>query len=65
LKAIVSKQTVTITVPGTIASWRVDFYDTKTGTTLLSSTSVTRNGDVITIPLPDFHDDMAFKLYAQ
>jgi len=65
LNAIVSKQTVTITVPGTIASWRVDFYNTKTGTTLLSSTSVTRNGDVIAIPLPDFHDDIAFKLYAQ
>ena len=30
LKAVVSKQTVTITVPGTIASWRVDFYDTRT-----------------------------------
>jgi hypothetical protein len=65
LKSVVSKQTVTITVPGTVSSWRADFYDTKTGTTILSSTSVSLKGDAITIPLPDFHDDIAFKLYAQ
>ncbi len=65
MKPIVSKQTVTITVPGTVSGWRVDFYDTKTGTTILSSTSVTRKGDAITVPLPDFHDDIAFKLYPQ
>jgi hypothetical protein len=63
MKATVSKQTVTITVPGTAASWRVDFYDTKTGTTITSSTSVHRKGGVITIPLPDFHDDIAFKMH--
>ena len=57
--------TVTITVPGAVSGWRVDFYDTKTGTTILSSTSVTRKGDAITVPLPDFHDDIAFKLYPQ
>lgn len=39
MKPVVSKQTVTITVPGTATNWRVDFYDTKTGTTILSSTS--------------------------
>ncbi|MGA2514159.1 MAG: hypothetical protein ABSG37_11150 [Candidatus Limnocylindrales bacterium] len=65
MKPVVSKQSVTITVPGTATSWRVDFYDTRTGTTILSSTSVTRKGNTITIPLPDFHDDIAFKLYAQ
>ena len=65
MKSVVSRQTVTITVPGTVSSWRVDFYDTRTGTTILSSTSVTRKGHAITIPLPHFHDDTAFKLYAQ
>jgi hypothetical protein len=56
---------VPVTVPGTVASWRVDFYDTKTGTTVISSASVTRAGGAVTIPLPDFQDDIAFKLYAQ
>ena len=65
MKPVVSKQTVTITIPGTATNWRVDFYDTATGTTILSSTSVTRQGNAITIPLPDFHDDIAFKLYSQ
>lgn len=61
----VSKQTVVVTVPGVATNWRVDFYDTKTGTTILSSTSVTRKGNTITVPLPDFHDDIAFKAFAQ
>ena len=56
---------MTITVPGTVANWRVDFYDTKTGTKILSSASVTRQGNTVTISLPDFQDDIAFKLYAQ
>jgi hypothetical protein len=65
MKSVVSKQTVTITVPGTAASWRVGFYDTKTGTTLLSSASVARHGNTVTIHLPDFKNDIAFKLHAQ
>ncbi|MGA2514902.1 MAG: hypothetical protein ABSG37_15035 [Candidatus Limnocylindrales bacterium] len=62
---VVSKQTVTVTVPGAATSWRVDFYDTTTGTTILSSTNVTRKGNTIAIPLPDFKDDIAFKAYSQ
>jgi len=50
---------------GAVANWRVGFYDTKTGTTLLSSASVTRHGNTVTIHLPDFKNDIAFKLYAQ
>ena len=61
LKPLISKQTVTITVPGTAASWRVDFYSTKDGTTQLGSVFVTRKGNTITISLPDFQDDIAFK----
>jgi hypothetical protein len=56
---------VTITVPGTVSSWTVDFYDTKTGTTILSSASVTRHGSTVAIELPDFQNDIAFKLNAQ
>lgn len=62
---VVSKQTVTVTVPEAAASWRVDFYDTTTGTTILGSITVTRKGNTIAIPLPDFKNDIAFKAQAQ
>jgi hypothetical protein len=62
LQPVIHAQTVTLTVPGDNPSWRVDFYDTKTGTNLLTSAFVTRKGGTITIPLPDFQDDIAFKL---
>jgi hypothetical protein len=62
-KPKISKQTVIITVPGTAVNWQVDFYNTKTGTDIISSAMVTRAGDKITIILPDFTDDIAFKLY--
>lgn len=66
LKPIITKQTVTITVPGTSTNWKIDFYDTKTGTDLISSLDVARKSDnKITITLPDFTDDIAFKMYAQ
>jgi hypothetical protein len=63
MKPEVSKQTVTITVLGSAANWQVDFYNSKDGTTILSSVAVSRKGSAITIPLPDFQDDIAFKLY--
>jgi hypothetical protein len=62
LQPVIHAQTVTLTVPGDNPSWRVDFYDTKTGTTLLTSAFVTRKGGTLTIPLPDFQDDITFKL---
>jgi hypothetical protein len=65
LKPVVSKQTVTITVPGTAANWRADFYDTRTGTTILTSAFATRQGNTLTVSLPDFQDDIAFKLYSK
>ncbi len=65
LKPVVSKQTVTLAVPGKAANWRVDFYDTATGTQLINSITVKRNGGSITFSLPDFKDDIAFKMYAQ
>ncbi len=61
LQPVVSKQTVTITVPGNATNWRVDFYNTADGTTQLGSVSVTPKGTAITIPLPDFQDEIAFK----
>ena len=62
---VVSKQSVTLSVPGKAANWQVDFYSTKTGTDLISSTTVEQKGGVITIPLPDFTDGIAFKIHAQ
>ena len=61
LQPVVSKQTVTVTVLGMAANWRVDFYSTKDGTTQLGSAFVTRSGNTIIIPLPDFQDDIAFR----
>lgn len=63
LKPKISKQTVRLTVSDTAANWQVDFYNTQTGTDLLDSIIVTQTGDKVTIPLPDFMDDIAFKMY--
>jgi hypothetical protein len=65
LHPVISKQTVTITVPGTATNWKIDFYNTKTGTDIVSSTMVTRKGNKVTITLSDFTDDIAFKMYVQ
>jgi hypothetical protein len=62
IQTIPAGKTVTITVPGKAADWQVDFYDTSTGTTILSSTSVTRHGNTVTVTLPEFQDDIAFKM---
>ena len=63
LRQVVSKQTVTLTVTGSAASWKVDFYNTKDGTTVINSASISRNGNSLIILLPDFKDDIAFKLF--
>ena len=65
LQPLISKQTVSLTVPGSATSWKVDFYNTKDGTTILGSGSVTRIGNIVNISLPDFQDDIAFKMTAQ
>ncbi len=62
---IAAGQTVTITVPGTAAEWKVDFYDTKDGKTVLGSATVKRQGGTITVTLPEFTDDVAFKMSAR
>jgi hypothetical protein len=64
LEPVISGQTVTIDVPGTAAEWKVDFYDTKTGTDIIASTTLTRTSTGLVILLPDFTDDIAFKLTA-
>jgi hypothetical protein len=65
LAGVISGQAVLVTVPGKAASWQVDFYSTTKGTDLIQSISVTRQGDKISLPLPDFKDDIAFKMYAK
>jgi hypothetical protein len=62
LQSLISGQTVTLSVPGPATSWQVDFYDT-TGTHLIGSITVTQSGNQVTIPLPDFVDDIAFKMF--
>jgi hypothetical protein len=64
LQPVVSKQTVTLTVPGSATNWKVDFYSTTDGTTILGSVTVSQAGSTITIPLPDFQNDIAFKMTA-
>jgi hypothetical protein len=64
LKTVISKQTVTLSIPGTAKNWRVDFYDTHDGTTILGSLFLTRQGNTLIIPLPDFQDDIAFKAHS-
>jgi hypothetical protein len=63
-QAVISKQTVALTVPGSAAKWKVDFYRTQTGTDVISSTTVTRRDNLISLALPDFTDDIAFKMAA-
>jgi hypothetical protein len=43
----------------------VDFYDPADGSKVISSIKVQRAGKLITIPLPDFTDAIAFKMTAQ
>ncbi len=61
LKPVITGQQVTLTVPGTALHWRVDFTSTKDGTTSAGAVFVTRKGQTITVPLPDFSDDIVFK----
>jgi hypothetical protein len=65
LRPVLSKQTVTLTAPGAAANWKVDFYNTKTGVDIVSSVTVKRQGSSLTLTLPDFTDDVAFKMSSQ
>jgi len=60
---VISGQYVTLDIPGSAQNWQVDFYDTKTGYALGGSILLTRQGDYIIVTLPDFTDDIAFKLF--
>jgi hypothetical protein len=62
LQPVITKQSVTITVPGKAVNWNVDFYNTKTGTDIVYSTLIARKGKTVTMTLPDFSDDIAFKM---
>ena len=69
---VVSKQIVILTVPGKAADWQVDFYNATTGTDIVSSAQVSRKpapglsgGGTLSLTLPDFSDDIAFKLYVK
>lgn len=64
LLPVVSGQAVTIHVPGSVSAWKVDFYDTQTGAGILASAAITAQDGKINLSLPDFKDDIAFKMTA-
>jgi len=64
LRPLVSKQMVTVSVPGTATNWRVDFYDVNDGTSMIGSVFLTRQGKTLIIPLPDFQDAISFKAHS-
>ncbi len=63
LQGIIFGQTVSLVVPGSASQWKVDFYDTNTGLDIIGSTTTIRQGDSLIVLLPDFKDDIAFKMY--
>jgi hypothetical protein len=65
LAGVISGQKVLVSVPGAAANWQVDFYSTATGADLIQSISVTRQGNTLSVLLPDFKDDIAFKMVAK
>jgi hypothetical protein len=64
-QSVVSKSSVVLTLPGSSGQWKVEFYDPKTGTDIISSVTLSQTAGTLTIPLPDFKDDIAFKMYIQ
>jgi hypothetical protein len=60
----VTGQSVVVSLPGENAVWQVDFYDTHTGSDIIGSDILTRNGRNIVILIPDFSDDIAFRMTA-
>ena len=65
LQPVISNQTVTLRLPSTADSWKVDFYSAHDGTTMLGSNTLSQQGSSISLALPDFQDDIAFKMSAQ
>ncbi len=55
---------VVIAIPGSAGRWRIDAYDTSTGTTLIASTTALRTGGTVTVDLPAFTGSVAVKLAA-
>jgi len=64
LLPVISGQQVMLNLPGTATDWKVDFYDTQTGSPLAAAITASRNGKAVTIDLPDFKDAIAFKMTA-
>jgi hypothetical protein len=65
LQAVISGQSVKVPVPGSAESWKIDFYSTKDGKTILSSVSLPSKGSTVVIPLPDFQNDIVFKMRSE
>ena len=63
LQPIQAGESIDLTVPGSSANWKVDFYDARSGTNLTPSRLVKRNGHRVIVRLPYFTDGVVFKLY--
>ncbi|MGE5529707.1 MAG: hypothetical protein ACM3X6_11285 [Patescibacteria group bacterium] len=61
---MLAKQRITITVPGGAADWHVFFYETDRDREP-GLRQCNTQGKTVTIPLPDFRDDIAFKMIAR
>lgn len=54
-------QSVTLAVTGAAATWRVEFYDPRSGA-MTGTAAVLPEGDKLNVPLPAFEDSIALKL---
>jgi hypothetical protein len=62
LQPAIAGQTIAVVIPGSAAEWKIDFYDTGTGTDIISSSTTVRQGEKVFVLLPVFTDDIAFKM---
>jgi hypothetical protein len=54
-----------VVAPGAASTWQATFHDPATGAAVGASITVSRTGNRVVIPLPDFADDLAFELVAE
>ena len=55
---------VAVTAPGSAARWKIDVNDTASGTRSLASMTIERQDGRVRFVLPDFSDDVAFRMTA-
>jgi hypothetical protein len=58
----VSAQQMTLTVPGATGTWNADFFATSGGTDVSSSARIEARNGTLSVALPDFTGDVAFRV---